>query len=70
MNEHNLFVISGHPDAAGCNITQEDFAAQLSRNNVIFLIPTPVFGAGLIEMIPDKAILANQAANASAKQSL
>ena len=67
---HNLFVISGHPDAAGCNITQEDFGAQLSRNNVIFRIPTPVFGAGLIEMIPDKAILANQAANASAKQSL
>ena len=67
---HNLFVISGHPDAGGCGIVQDDFVAQLSRNNVIFRIPSPVFGAGLIEMIPDKAILANQAANASAKQSL
>ena len=58
------------PGRAGCNIRQEDFEPQLSRNNVIFRIPTPVFGAGLIEMIPDRAILANQAANASAKQSL
>ena len=35
-----------------------------TRNNVIFRIPTPVFGAGLIEQIPDSAILANQAAMA------
>ena len=32
-----------------------------SRNrNVIFRIPTPVFGAGLIEQIPDATILANR----------
>jgi CxxC motif-containing protein (DUF1111 family) len=67
---HNLFVITGHPDAGPCNIVQDDFVAQLSRGNVIFRIPSPVFGAGLIEMIPDQAILANQAASASAKRSL
>jgi CxxC motif-containing protein (DUF1111 family) len=37
---------------------------------VIFRIPTPVFGAGLIEQIPDAAILANQAANAPLTQPL
>jgi CxxC motif-containing protein (DUF1111 family) len=37
---------------------------------VIFRIPTPVFGAGLMEAIPDGAILANQAANSSAKANL
>src|SRR5262249_15843255 len=47
-----------------------DFAAAVAGNNVIFRIPTPVFGAGLIEQIPDGTILANQAANAMQKRSL
>ena len=42
----------------------------MATGNVIFRIPTPLFGAGLIEQIPDSAILANQAANAAAKQAL
>jgi CxxC motif-containing protein (DUF1111 family) len=71
---HALFVISGREDgsasAAGCNIVQEDFAAQVRNNNVVFRIPTPVFGMGLIEQIPDRAILANLAANANAKAAL
>jgi CxxC motif-containing protein (DUF1111 family) len=33
-------------------------------------VPTPVLGAGLIESIPDAAILANQQANTAAKQQL
>jgi CxxC motif-containing protein (DUF1111 family) len=37
---------------------------------VIFRIPTPVFGAGLIENIDDATILANMNANAALKQSL
>jgi CxxC motif-containing protein (DUF1111 family) len=71
---HALYVISGRVDdtgdASGCNIAQEDFAAQLARNNVIFRIPTPMFGAGLIEMIPDSAISANLKANTSQKAAL
>ena len=67
---HALFVISGHPDASGCEIKQEDFEPHLARNNVIFRIPTPAFGAGLIEQIPDSVILANRDANAIAKRSL
>jgi CxxC motif-containing protein (DUF1111 family) len=62
-----LFTIRGRSDAAGCNITQPDFAAALANRNVVFRIPTPVFGAGLIEAIDDAAILANKDSNRSQK---
>ena len=65
---HDLFVISGRPDApAACNMTQTDFTSQVSRGNVSFRIPTPTFGNGLIEAIPDAAILANKSANSMFK---
>jgi CxxC motif-containing protein (DUF1111 family) len=74
---HNLFVITGRSDAAGCNIAQPNFlpagnplSAQGGSPNIIFRIPTPVFGAGLIEAIPDSAILANMKANAPLKAGL
>jgi CxxC motif-containing protein (DUF1111 family) len=53
---HDLFVITGRSDAPGCNIAQPDFASALAGNNVIFRIPTPVFGAGLVEGTPDDAL--------------
>jgi len=59
---HSLFVVSGRSDAPGCDAVQEDFEAQVAANNIIFRIPTPTFGAGLIEMIPDQAIEANRTA--------
>ncbi|HWE52774.1 MAG TPA: di-heme oxidoredictase family protein [Bryobacteraceae bacterium] len=68
---HDLFVITGRSDApAGCNFAQTDFASQVSSGNVSYRIPTPTFGAGLIESISDATILANKAANASIKSSL
>ena len=67
---HALFTIAGRDDAPGCVLAQPDFEGQLGNNNVIFRIPTPVFGAGLIEQIPDANILANQAANATTKRTL
>jgi len=67
---HALFTLSGRPGAIGCSLAQPDFATQVSNNNVIFRIPTPVFGAGLIEQIPDWAILANAAAATSRKSAL
>jgi CxxC motif-containing protein (DUF1111 family) len=67
---HALFVITGHPDAQGCNLRQENFERHVDSGNVIFRIPSPVFGAGLIEQIPDSAIVANVAAQASQKSSL
>src|SRR6266403_1835319 len=74
---HNLFVITGRKDAAGCNIAQPSFrpagnplTGRGGNPNIIFRIPTPVFGAGLIETIPDSAILANMHSNASAKSAM
>jgi CxxC motif-containing protein (DUF1111 family) len=58
---HDLFVITGRLDGGACTISQPDFATELANHNVIFRIPTPIFGAGLIENIADAAILANAA---------
>jgi CxxC motif-containing protein (DUF1111 family) len=68
---HALFTIKGRTDAGkDCNIAQPDFATALAQNNVIFRIPTPTFGAGLIEGVTDRTILDNQAVKAAAKASL
>jgi CxxC motif-containing protein (DUF1111 family) len=74
---HDLFVITGRNDAAGCNIAQPTFlpagnplTGQNGNPNIIFRIPTPVFGAGFIEAIPDSAILANMNANSNIKKPL
>jgi len=67
---HALFTITGRTGATGCALAQPDFATQLRNNNVIFRIPTPTFGAGLIEQIPDAAIAANQTSNAFMKAAL
>ena len=67
---HALFTISGRDDAPGCSIQQPDFRTAVARQNVVFRIPTPLFGAGLIEAIDDDAILANMQANTITKQSL
>ena len=68
---HAIFTVAGRSDiGAACQLKQENFAAAVSANNVIFRIPTPVFGAGLIESIPDATIIANAAANQGSKQPL
>jgi CxxC motif-containing protein (DUF1111 family) len=71
---HAIFVITGRSDAAGCNISQPNFfppgnplTGQGGNPNIVFRIPTPVFGSGLIEAIPDSTILANMQADTSAK---
>jgi CxxC motif-containing protein (DUF1111 family) len=61
---HDLFTIAGRSDAPGCSISQPDFSTAMANKNAIFRIPTPLFGSGLIEVIPDSVILANQTANA------
>jgi hypothetical protein len=48
-----LFTIAGRSDAPGCASTQPDFNLEAARNNIALRIPTPLFGAGLIEQIPD-----------------
>jgi CxxC motif-containing protein (DUF1111 family) len=60
---HDLFTISGRPDAGSCSLSQPNFSQAMAANNIIFRIPTPVFGAGLIENISDTTLLANQSSN-------
>ncbi len=67
---HGLFTVSGRADAPGCDMAQPNFVQAQELNNIIFRIPTPLFGMGLIENIPDATIYANLAANAALKQSL
>jgi CxxC motif-containing protein (DUF1111 family) len=67
---HALFVIAGHPDAPGCAITQENFQQQVNNHNIIFRIPTPIFGMGLVEGIDDTTLKNNIAANNAQKVSL
>lgn len=67
---HALFTITGRNDAPGCGLQQPDFPTAVARQNVVFRIPTPLFGAGLIESIDDDVILANMQANSARKQSL
>src|SRR6202012_5262330 len=44
--------------------------AQVASNNVALRIPTPTFGAGLLEAIPDAVILANRDAAGQGKRAL
>ncbi|RZU02783.1 CxxC motif-containing protein (DUF1111 family) [Rivibacter subsaxonicus] len=67
---HALFTLAGRTDARDCRVRQPDFAGAMAAGNVIFRIPTPLFGAGLIELIPDGEILANLGRNTSTKRSL
>jgi CxxC motif-containing protein (DUF1111 family) len=77
---HDLFTITGRSDATNtpgpsgalqtCSIAQPRFGLMRSLGNIIFRIPTPLFGAGFIENISDAAILENMNDNAAAKQAL
>jgi CxxC motif-containing protein (DUF1111 family) len=67
---HDLYTIAGRTDATGCNLGQPDFGTALSTNNVIFRIPTPLFGLGLVEATPDVNLQANLAATQSARAAL
>jgi CxxC motif-containing protein (DUF1111 family) len=75
---HDLYTVTGRSDATNqpgatgvtqtCSLSQPAFDQARRFNNIIFRIPTPLFGAGLIESVSDKTILENQAANATAKR--
>jgi CxxC motif-containing protein (DUF1111 family) len=73
---HALFTITGRPDATNtagtktCVLAQPDFELQRRLGNISFRIPTPVFGAGLLESISDRTILSNQNDDAVAKKAL
>lgn len=67
---HDLFTIAGRTDALGCTLAQPDFATQLAANNVIFRIPTPLFGLGLVDDTPDAVLRANLASTATQRAAL
>lgn len=67
---HDLFTIAGRSDARNCDMSQPNFEQAERLNDMIFRIPTPMFGAGLIENISDATIVANMNARAEVKKSL
>jgi CxxC motif-containing protein (DUF1111 family) len=67
---HGLFTIAGRSDAKGCVLAQPDFARELGRHNVIFRIPTPTFGLGLVEDTPDATLQANLASTRAQRAAL
>jgi CxxC motif-containing protein (DUF1111 family) len=55
-----LYTIAGRSDAFACTssrISQPNFASAMAHNNIILRIPTPLFGAGLIENIEETTLL-------------
>jgi CxxC motif-containing protein (DUF1111 family) len=67
---HDLFVVTGRKDAAGCTISQPNFDAAVSQRNAFFRIPTPVYGAGLIESISEASIMTSLRADRRTKNDL
>jgi CxxC motif-containing protein (DUF1111 family) len=61
----DIFTVAGRADAGNCSLQQPNFAQAVQNHNIIFRIPTPTFGLGLVENIDDSTLIANQAANAN-----
>ena len=61
----DLFTVSGRADAGACSLQQPSFNMARATKNIIFRIPTPVFGAGLMANIDDSTLLANRGAQAN-----
>jgi Di-haem oxidoreductase, putative peroxidase len=67
---HDLFSIQGRSDAPGCVFVQPNFVAAVAENNVIFRIPPPTFGDGLIEGLSDQSLQSAFGAQAQQNASL
>jgi len=67
---HQKFTVTGRTDAPDCRLSQPDFEQAARRNGLSFRIPTPLFGLGLIDSIPDMEIRAHMAANPERKARL
>lgn len=71
---HDLFTIAGRSDAPrGCNasvLPQPNFSAEAAAGNLVYRIPTPAFGAGLVEALSEDTLVDNLNANSSMKSGL
>lgn len=59
----DLFTVNGRSDAGSCSLRQPSFNTALQTRNIIFRIPTPTFGVGLIENLDDSTLIGNQQTN-------
>ena len=65
---HGLYTIAGRIDApAACVQAQPDFVRQIANGNVVFRIPTPTFGLGLVENVSDDSLQESLAGTAQAR---
>lgn len=55
-----IFTVTGLSGAAHCNLSQPNFAQAIANNNIIFRIPTPTFGLGLVENLDDSTLIGVQ----------
>lgn len=67
---HDLYTVTGRSDAAGCSLSQPDFVTAVNTGNVIYRIPTPLYGLGLVEATPDATLQASFNGTASARAAL
>ena len=56
---HQKFTVKGRSDAPLCQLEQPDFRAAEEKYGLAFRIPTPLFGLGLVDSIPDIEIRAH-----------
>jgi CxxC motif-containing protein (DUF1111 family) len=54
-----LFTVSGRADACSCVLKQPPLNEAKAANNIIFRIPIPLFGDGLIENLDDSTLIEN-----------
>jgi CxxC motif-containing protein (DUF1111 family) len=59
----DLFTVSGSAGAGACQLSQPPFATAIAANDIIYRIPTPTFGTGLIENLDDTTLLKNRLVN-------
>ena len=67
---HDIYTIAGRLDAGGCSLSQPNFAEEIRKNNVVYRIPTPAFGAGLVEAVIDDTLEANLRSTLSERRAL
>ena len=67
---HQKFTVTGRSDAPNCRLAQPDFERAAIVNGLAFRIPTPLFGLGLVDSIPDGEIMSHLASNPERKREL
>ena len=67
---HPLFSIAGRKDAGNCGMHVMDFNDAHRKNQLVFRIPAPLYGAGYISAIASSEIVTNAEKDREAKRAL